>query len=146
MTNLILPQAQKNRNTLQRDRAHLYPQASPQKRAGTPQSFPREAAISPQLALFDTQPAKARRHSGKPAQRLAAAVYATESETKQPGGGRWWNIRCSYNRKMFGGLYSIAERDIILKAFDGRTTPVELDDFEVVAKYAMKMAVRGVAA
>lgn len=87
-----------------------------------------------QIELFDTSPAKAQRGSGRIPQQSILALYATPSQCKQPGGLNWWNIRCSYNRRMFGGLYSTAERDKILLAFDGRTAQVSPREFGAVAE------------
>ena len=121
MTLLLKHSAQKGFKNQQRDR--------------TP---PRE-----QLHLFE----EGRSSTTRSAQRKPlSAIYATESLCKCPGSGRWWNIRCSYNKKMFGGLYSIAERNIILKGFEGRTEPVSLNEFEAAAKYAMKATAQGVRA
>lgn len=62
------------------------------------------------------------------------SIYATPSVCKQPGGDRWWNIRCGYNQRMFGGLYSTAERDKFLAHFKGRRDEIPLNEFAVVAE------------
>jgi hypothetical protein len=62
------------------------------------------------------------------------AIYATPSACKQPGGGIWWNLRCGHNQKMFGGLYSTAEREQILRHFKGRRKRIEPREFGAVAE------------
>ena len=62
------------------------------------------------------------------------SIYATRSQCKQPGGDRWWNIRCGYNQRMFGGLYSTAERDKFLTHFKGRRDEIGLNEFAIVAE------------
>ena len=61
------------------------------------------------------------------------AIYATPSTTKTPH-KNWWNIRCGCNHKMFGGLYSTAERDKFLLHFKGRRDQIELSEFAAIAE------------
>lgn len=73
-----------------------------------------------------------------------AAIHATPSACKQPGGRRWWNLRCSHSNRFFVGLYSAPERDHILKHFKGRRHQVEPLEFSFVAAQAITFYTQGV--
>lgn len=68
---------------------------------------------------------------------MKEAIYATPSVCRQPGGYRWWNLHCSHSRKAFAGLYSIPERDQILRHFKGRQQQIDPPELGSVAAQAM---------
>lgn len=100
---------------------------------------PQNSLKAPQLDLFNCEPSL----HGQAGDRHSAdalppeAIYATPSVCRQPGGHCWWHLRCSHSRKMFGGLYSIAERDHILEHFKGRQQRIDPHEFNPIADRAI---------
>lgn len=98
----------------------------------------RDRAIpTSQLSEFRAKPTNEHVKADRTSQGPLLTLYATPSTCKQSDGRRWWNIRCQFNHKMFGGLYSLAERNRVLEIFDGTASQITPQEFEMVAERVM---------